>query len=87
MLANLYALVETAKTNGIEPWSYFKKIFTALPLVTTVEPVEALLPWKVSKVNYPVFKGALTVILWIGCRVVPISRWLDEGARQSNDSH
>lgn len=44
-LANLYALVETAQANGLEPWRYFKRVFTALPLATTVAQVEALLPW------------------------------------------
>jgi transposase len=44
-LANLYALVETAKANGVEPWRYLKRVFTTLPLATTVAQVEALLPW------------------------------------------
>ncbi|MES2675936.1 MAG: transposase [Pseudomonadota bacterium] len=29
--ANLYSLIETAKTNGLEPHTYLKKIFTELP--------------------------------------------------------
>jgi transposase len=48
-LANLYALVETAKANGVEPWAYLKKVFTALPQATTVDQIEALLPWKIQQ--------------------------------------
>ena len=44
--ANLYSLVETAKANGIEPHAYLTHVFERLPGVTTVEDVEALLPWK-----------------------------------------
>ena len=47
-LANLYALVETAKANGVEPWAYLKKVFTALPVATAVTQVEALLPRKIQ---------------------------------------
>ena len=42
--ANLYSLVETAKANGLEPYSYLKRIFTELPKATCVEDIEALLP-------------------------------------------
>jgi transposase len=47
-LANLYALVETATANGLEPWRYLKRVFTALPIATTVAQVEALLPWNLA---------------------------------------
>jgi transposase len=47
-LANLYALVETAKANGLNPWTYLKNVFTALPSATTVEQIEALLPWNIA---------------------------------------
>jgi len=43
--ANLYSLIETAKGNGLEPYAYLKRVFTALPAATTVEDIEALLPW------------------------------------------
>lgn len=43
--ANLYSLIETAKTNGLEPYAYLKRVFTDLPNVTTVEQIENLLPW------------------------------------------
>lgn len=43
--ANLYSVIETAKVNGLEPHNYLRKIFTELPQVTTLEQIEALLPW------------------------------------------
>lgn len=43
--ANLYSLVETAKANGIEPYTYLRRLFIHLPAATTVADVEALLPW------------------------------------------
>jgi transposase len=46
--ANLYSLVETAKANGIEPHAYLAHLFAQLPLATTVEDFEALLPWNVK---------------------------------------
>lgn len=46
--ANLYSVIETAKANGLEPYAYLRKIFTALPQATSVEQIEALLPWNVK---------------------------------------
>lgn len=42
--ANLYSLIETAKTNGLEPYAYLRHLFTELPKATTVKDFEALLP-------------------------------------------
>lgn len=47
-LANLYALVETAKANAREPWAYLKQVLTELPRASTVEQIEALLPWNIE---------------------------------------
>jgi transposase len=47
-LANLYALVETAQANGWDPWVYLTRVFTQLPLATTVAAIEALLPWRLT---------------------------------------
>jgi transposase len=47
-LANLYALVETAKANGQEPWAYLQRVFTELPAASDVTQIEALLPWPPS---------------------------------------
>ena len=44
--ANLYSLIETAKANGLEPYTYLKHVFTELPKATCVEDIEALLPFK-----------------------------------------
>jgi len=43
-----YSLIETAKANEIEPYSYLRHIFKALPYADTVEKMEALLPWNVK---------------------------------------
>lgn len=43
--ANLYSLIETAKANGIEPHAYLTHLYTELPSATTLEAIEALLPW------------------------------------------
>ncbi len=46
--ANLYSLIETAKANGQEPYAYLRYILKELPRATTVEEIEALLPWNLS---------------------------------------
>jgi hypothetical protein len=46
--ANLYSLIETAKANGLEPYVYLRHVFAHLPRATSVEDMEALLPWKVD---------------------------------------
>lgn len=44
--ARLYSLIETAKANGLEPHAYLTRVFTDLPKATTVDDIEALLPFK-----------------------------------------
>jgi hypothetical protein len=46
--ARLYSLIETAKANGVEPYAYLRRVFTALPAAQTVQDVEALLPWNIA---------------------------------------
>ena len=46
--ANLYSLVETAKANGFDPWTYLEKLFSEIPFATTEADLEALLPWNVE---------------------------------------
>ncbi len=46
--ANLYSLVSTAQANGIEPLAYLTYLYTHLPAATTLEQLEALLPWTVK---------------------------------------
>lgn len=46
--ANLYSLIETAKANQLEPYTYLRHLFTELPKANTVEAIEALLPGNIS---------------------------------------
>jgi transposase len=46
--ANLYSLIETAKANGLEPYHYLAHMFRELPKATTLDDIDALLPWKVN---------------------------------------
>lgn len=43
--AQLYSLVETAKVNGQEPYAWLRHALERLPLATSVEDYETLLPW------------------------------------------
>ena len=56
--AVLYSLVESAKANGLEPFSYFRFIFDKLPLAETLEDLEALLPWNLNRDKLLVVAGA-----------------------------
>jgi transposase len=46
--AMLYSLIETAKANKLEPYSYLRFIFERLPLASTAEDLQALLPWNLT---------------------------------------
>ena len=46
--ANLYSLVMTARANEVEPYAYLNYLFEHLPAASTVEQIEALLPWNVT---------------------------------------
>ncbi|GFM84115.1 transposase [Pseudomonas cichorii] len=43
--AQLYSLVETAKANGREPYTWLRHVLERLPQAVSVEDFEALLPW------------------------------------------
>jgi len=43
--AVIYSLVQTAKANGLEPYTWLRQVLRDLPAAKTVEEVEALLPW------------------------------------------
>ncbi len=47
--ANLYSLIETCKANGVDPYTYLVDLFRKLPLATTAEDFEALLPWQIAE--------------------------------------
>jgi transposase len=49
--ALLYSLIETAKANGCEPYSYLRHIFEQLPQVDSLAGYEALLPWNLDRVK------------------------------------
>lgn len=44
----IYSLVETANANGLEPYTWLRRVLRDLPAATTIEDVEALLPWNVN---------------------------------------
>lgn len=43
--AVIYSLVQTAQANGLEPYTWLRRVLRDLPAAKTVEEVEALLPW------------------------------------------
>jgi len=49
--ALLYSLIETAKANSCEPYSYLRHIFDQLPRVNSLAGYEALLPWNMDSVK------------------------------------
>lgn len=49
--AQLYSLVETAKANGQEPYAWLRHALERLPMASSVEDYEALLPWNCSPVS------------------------------------
>ena len=49
--ARFFSLIETAKLHGLEPYAYLKHIFKELPLASTLEDYEKLLPWKLDADN------------------------------------
>ncbi|MDQ1924794.1 transposase, partial [Massilia sp. CCM 9206] len=51
--AVIYSVLETAKANGVEPYTWLRRVLRDLPSATTVEDVEALLPWNVKDLHTP----------------------------------
>jgi transposase len=47
--AAIYSLIETAKSNGLEPFWYLKNLFQHLPEAMTSDEFRALLPYNVKK--------------------------------------
>lgn len=48
--ANLFSMVMTCRANDVDRFEYFSYIFEHLPMATTLEALEALLPWNVKPV-------------------------------------
>ena len=46
--AAIYSIIETAKASGLDPYGYLKFIIEELPVVESVEQIDALLPWNVN---------------------------------------
>ncbi len=47
--AAIYSVIQTAKSNGLEPYAYLKQVLTELPRAETVEDIEKLLPFNAEK--------------------------------------
>jgi transposase len=47
--AALYSLIETCKACGLEPYTYMRHVYSHLPAATTLEQIEALLPWNADR--------------------------------------
>lgn len=46
--AKIYSLIETAKVNGQEPYTWLRHVLERLPQASSLEDYEALLPWNCS---------------------------------------
>ena len=46
--ATVYSLIETAKANGLEPFTYLHHVLQHIGAASTVEDIEALLPWNLD---------------------------------------
>lgn len=43
--AVIYSLVETCKANGLEPYTWLRRVLRLLPAANNVDEIVALLPW------------------------------------------
>lgn len=48
--ANLFSLVMTCRVNGVDCFQYLSYVFEQLPTATTLDALEALLPWNVKHI-------------------------------------
>jgi len=51
--ANLYSLIQSAKTNGHEPFAYLRHVLQRLPTAATVDDYQALLPHRLAPDDVP----------------------------------
>jgi hypothetical protein len=49
-----YSLIDTAKANGPEPYTYLRHVLAELPRAKTEAKIEALLPWNIVLVKHRV---------------------------------
>ena len=52
--ATFFSLIETAKTNGLEPYAYLRYIFEKLPLAQSEQDLKKLLPQNINPVTIAV---------------------------------
>ena len=43
--AVIYSLVQTCRANGLEPYTWLRRVLRDLPAAKSADAVEALLPW------------------------------------------
>jgi hypothetical protein len=48
--ANLFSMVMTCRVNGVDGFEYLSYVFEHLPMATTLDALEALLPWNVKPI-------------------------------------
>ncbi|MES3022005.1 MAG: IS66 family transposase [Pseudomonadota bacterium] len=58
--AVIYSLVQTAKANGTEPYQWLCQVLRDLPAASTVEQVEALLPWNINAIQAGIASAAIS---------------------------
>ena len=49
--AIIYSLLQTAKANGLEPYTWLRRVMRDLPAAKTLEEMEALLPWNLHALD------------------------------------
>ena len=54
--AMMYSLVETAKANGLEPYTWLRHVFAKVAAAKNADDYEALMPWSVKR------SGPLTIL-------------------------
>ena len=47
--AVVYSLIETARANGFEPYTWLRRVLRELPAAQSVEAIEVLLPWNLHR--------------------------------------
>jgi transposase len=47
--AVIYSLIETARANGLEPYTWLRRVLRELPAAQSVEAIEVLLPWNLHR--------------------------------------
>lgn len=58
--AACYSLIETAKANQLEPYGYIKYLLDQIAEADTLEKLEALLPWNVSREAFSIKVNAFS---------------------------